>query len=96
MDNYNLKYDIKFIETNPYSINMRYRLKKDGAYICGNASSWLSYSELLANDIQVNSGEVHNYILEWKWVSGSNDTRAGIAGGSAKYRLQINIYAEEI
>ena len=46
--NYNIKYQIRFIENNPYSINMKYKLKKNDTYLI---EEYVSASELNIADI---------------------------------------------
>lgn len=87
---YKLKYQINFIETNDYNINMKYKLKKNDEYIIDH---YVSASELNINDIILNSNENDTYYLEWKWVSSSNDTEVG-ANPESYYGLKINIKAE--
>ena len=89
---YKIKYNIKFVEDNPYHINMRYKLKKDNSYLIDNYSE---VSALTVNDFILNSGESNTYYLDWKWVSSSNDTSIG-KNPEAKYGLEIVVGAESI
>ena len=91
--NYNVKYLIKFLETNPYDINMRYRLKRGNNYVVGNDNEWVIYSALNLNNISLNANTDHIYYLEWKWVSSDNDTEIG-SNVNASYKLDIKIEAE--
>ena len=88
---YNLKYSISFEETNPYNINMKYKLKKNNKYVIDH---YVSYNELklLGQKLSVNKNDT--YYLEWKWISTNHDNYAG--ENSAKYNLKINIKAESI
>ena len=86
---YNVKYDVKFDETNNYNINMKYKLKKNNNYI---TSDWVSYSELSREKIRLNSNSTDTYYLEWKWISSSNDNSIG-EDINSKYGLSINIRA---
>ncbi len=87
---YNIKYDIDFIETNPYNINMKYKLKKNDTYLIDH---YVSASELNVIDVQLNSSNNDTYYLEWKWVSSDNDTQIGTTA-NASYGLKIEIKAE--
>lgn len=92
---YNLKYNISFIESNEYSINMKYKLKKGNTYL---VDQYVSYDQLNINDMILNSNKTDIYSLEWKWV-GDNDNNDSTIGMSAKdgdinYSLKINIEAE--
>ena len=87
---YNLKYNIEFVESNPYNINMKYKLKKNDEYIIDH---YVSASELNVSNIHLNTNSNDTYYLEWKWVSNTNDTEIG-ANPSSKYGLKINVKAE--
>ncbi len=88
---YKLIYKIDFIEENPYYINMKYKLKKNGTYIVDSYSiaSALNIANIV---LDVNSSDV--YDLEWYWISSSNDTEIGKTP-NASYSLKIDIEAEE-
>ena len=86
----NLKYSISFIETNEYNINMQYKLKKNDTYVIDH---YVKASELIVNDVLLNTNENDTYYLEWKWISSSNDTSIGQTP-EAKYGLKIKIDAE--
>lgn len=88
---YNLKYNIEFIETNPYNINMKYKLKKNDTYLIDH---YVSASELDISNILLNINNNDTYYLEWKWVSSDNDTEVGKTG-NANYGLKILIKAED-
>ena len=92
---YNLKYNISFIESNEYSINMKYKLKKGNTYL---VDRYVSYEQLNINDMLLNSNKTDVYSLEWKWVgdNDNNDTTIGMSAkdGDINYSLKINIEAE--
>ena len=87
---YNIKYNIDFIETNPYNINMKYKLKKNDTYLIDH---YVPASELNINDMTLDSSNNDTYYLEWKWVSSDNDTQIGKTE-NANYGLKIEIKAE--
>ncbi|MBR3660768.1 MAG: Ig domain-containing protein [Bacilli bacterium] len=87
---FNIKYDISFIEDNPYNINMRYKLKKNNTYLVDH---YVSANELNINNMIINNGENDTYYLEWKWISSDNDTQIG-KNLDAKYGLSIEVKAE--
>ena len=87
---YNIKYQIKFTETNDYNINMQYKLKKNDTYIVDH---YVKVNELNVNDIVLTSGESDTDYLEWKWSSSNNDTNIG-QSIEASYGLKIEIEAE--
>ena len=86
-----VKYSLDFSETNSSNINMKYKLKKNGEYII---SDYVSYNELDLSNLNLASGANDTYLLEWKWVSSSNDTNIGKNG--ATYGLQIDVEAESV
>lgn len=88
---YNLKYSISFIETNPYHINMKYKLKKNGTYLVDH---YVSYDELNIEGQFLNAKKNDTYDLEWKWISSDNDTEVGKVG--ANYSLKIEVKAESV
>ena len=86
---YKLKYNISFIETNPYNINMKYKLKKNNTYLVDH---YVSYNELNINNQLLNAKKNDTFYLEWKWISSNNDNEAG--ENSANYALKIKVEAE--
>ena len=92
--NYNLKYDITFIEENIMNINMKYRLKKNDKYVVGNDNDWVTFDTLNQNKISSKTKTSDTYYLEWKWFSSENDTAIG-KSGDVDYTLKINIKAEQ-
>ena len=87
---YKIKYSIDFIETNPYHINMKYKLKKNDTYLIDH---YVSASELKLSNLLQNVGSNDTYYLEWKWISSSNDTEIG-ANPSSYYGIKIEVKAE--
>lgn len=92
---YNVKYSIKFVETNNYGINLKYKLKRGNKYIVGDEGNWVSYNELDFDDKLLNISESDTYYLEWKWVSSDNDTLVG-NNINSNYQLKIEMNAEGI
>ena len=88
---YNLKYNISFMETNPYHINMKYKLKKNDTYLVDH---YVSYNELNINEQMLDAKKNDTFYLEWKWVSSDNDNVAGENG--ANYQLNIEVKAESV
>ena len=88
---FKLNYNISFIETNPYHINMKYKLKKNNTYLVDH---YVSYDELNINDQILNSKSNDTFYLEWKWVSSDHDNEAGNV--EANYSLKIEVKAESV
>ncbi len=89
---YNIKYEIKFNETNFYGINMKYKLKKNDVYIIDH---YVTADELHITDQLLSTDSKDVYYLEWKWISSSNDNSIG-TNPNANYGLQIEVNAESI
>ncbi len=87
---YNLKYNINFIETNLYHINLKYKLKKNDTYLIDH---YVSASELNISDMLLNNNQNDTYYLEWKWISSDNDTQIG-KNINSNYELKIEVKAE--
>ena len=88
---YKIKYNISFVETNPYNINMKYKLKKNNTYIVDH---YVSFNELNITNQLLNSKDNDTFYLDWKWISSDNDTEAG--KNQAKYSLKIDVGAESV
>ena len=93
--NYQVKYNINFVENNKDNINMKYRLKKNGEYIAGNEKEWVTYEQLNIKSRNLNVNESDTYYLEWKWFESENDTEVGI-DIEAMYSLNIELSAEQV
>ena len=89
---YNLKYNISFVETNNYNINMKYKLKKNDTYLIDH---YVSANELIVPEMRINTKNNDTYYLEWKWISSDNDTEIGTTP-DVNYNLKINVEAESI
>ena len=94
---YTLNYKITFNETNPYNINMKYKLKKGNTYLMDH---YVSYNQLNIDNMIISSDSSDTYYLEWKWVGDNdiNDTQIGKNASSSivKYNLKIDVEAESI
>lgn len=94
-NNFSIIYKIKLIETNPYKINMRYKIKRNGEFIYGNDSKWVSAEEIEKEGLDLLKKSHDTYTLIWKWID--NDPIDTIAGFDlADYNLSININASSI
>lgn len=89
---YKMKYNLTFIETNNYNINLKYKLKKNNEYIVDH---YVSINEINKKNIIINSKRKDTYYLEWKWVSSDNDTEIG-TNPNATYKLNIKVEAESV
>lgn len=91
-NSFNILYSINFIETNEHSINMKYKLKRNGEYILGGEDSWVNASDIKKDGLSLNASSHDTYQLEWKWVDNDNDT--DVAFNEANYSLKIEINAK--
>ena len=88
----NISYDLEFMEENKYNINMKYRLKLNGIYVAGSNKEWLTYKELLQENIELTANTYDVYTLDWKWQEGKNDTEVG-TNVNSNYKLELKITA---
>ena len=93
--NITLNYSIDFTESNPYQINLMYKLRKGDTYLAGDENTWVKTSDLNIKDLKIDSSKSDTFYLDWKWVSSNNDTKIGQTK-NAGYRLDINLKAEGI
>ena len=94
-----IRYNIEFEENSEYAINMRYRLKRDGVYVVGNDTEWVSASELASAFKELAVDGIDGYTLDWEWPYESGrdalDTEIGEKMVS-EYSLAIKINFEEV
>ena len=94
-----LKYYIEMYENTEYSINLKYRLKRNNTYVIGNDNNWVSANELKTEFSKINANTSDNYSLDWQWMydddKDSQDTLAGENMTSA-YKLNIRFYFEQV
>lgn len=87
-----VEYELSFIETNPYAVNMKYKLKINNTDI---TKDWVSITELSQYKGQLASASEDVYYLEWKWIEAENDTDVG-ANIEAFYQLKIQMNGQQI
>lgn len=92
---YTMKYDINFVEDNPYNVNMAFKLKLNGKYIAGNENTWVMSSEIDQKSVEINSMKNDIYTIEWKWKDSENDTKIGETDG-AYYKMNVSVHAEQV
>ena len=89
----NISYKIEFTEENPYSVNMKYKLKHENEYLTDH---WVSYDELSTDFRKLKNDDIDEYTLEWHWEhDDANDTMAG-KSLDAYYKLNITLYGEQV
>ena len=92
---FSVKYNLNMLETMQYDVNMKYKLKKNGNYVIGNATTWVEPSQLNLSNLVLSSNSFDNYELEWRWFDSPNDNIAGI-NMTGNYTLNIKVDFEEI
>lgn len=92
---YTMKYDINFVEDNPYNVNMAFKLKLNGKYIAGNENTWVKSNEIDQKSVEINSMKNDIYTIEWKWKDSENDTKIGETDG-AYYKMNVSVHAEQV
>ena len=91
-EKFDVLYGLKFLEDNKNSINMKFKLKRNGEYIIGDDLNWESLNNKIINDLPLGINSYDVYLLEWKWMDGKDDTKAGF--NQSDYKLNIEIKAK--
>ena len=91
-EKFDVLYGLKFLEDNKDSINMKFKLKRNGEYIIGDDLNWESLNHKVINDLPLGINSYDVYLLEWKWMDGKDDTKAGF--NQSDYKLNIEIKAK--
>ena len=95
-----VKYNVEFEENSEYAINMKYRLKRAGNYVVGDANTWVTADELtLAMMKNLAVDGVDAYTLDWMWpYEDGKDVADTLAGENmvSDYTLGIKINFEEV
>ncbi len=95
----NVKYYLEMYSECNYDLDLKYRLKKNGKYVIGNDSTWVSANELKTSFAKLNSGKDDTYILDWKWEyeSGKDEKDTYIGENmSDTYKLKAKFYFEQV
>lgn len=92
---YSMQYEMKFLDENPYNINMKYKLKRNSEYVAGNENTWVNVDELTQSGMKIDPNTIDVFTLEWRWEDSDNDTEIGETEG-ASYRLNIKSNAKAI
>ena len=94
-----IQYNIEFSEESEYVVNMKYRLKRAGAYVVGSETEWVSAEQLSTSMKQLAIDGVDAYTLDWMWPyedgKDSQDTKAG-ENMRSEYHLGIKVNFEEV
>ena len=98
-NSYEIRYQMKIsAPEGQLLLPLRYRLKSDGQYLCGDQDTWLTAEQLSAESVNLDPGEEKEYLLEWQWLfAGGNDILDTKIGSAAdlEYRVIVMIHAEQ-
>lgn len=91
-----IKYNVRLLDEMNHFVNMKYKLKIDNLYICGNKDTYVSIEELNIDDIILSKDSTALYTLEWYWDD--SDKLDTIVGTQSNYKdeyytLKINLQA---
>ena len=67
-EKFDVLYGLKFLEDNKDSINMKFKLKRNGEYIIGDDLNWESLNNKIINDLPLGINSYDVYLLEWRWM----------------------------
>lgn len=94
-----IQYNIEFSEESEYAVNMKYRLRRAGAYVVGGETEWVSAKQLSTSMKQLAIDGVDAYTLDWMWPyedgKDGQDTKAG-ENMESEYHLGIKVNFEEV
>ena len=97
--NVKLRYYVEMYEESEYSINLKYRLRRNNSYVIGNNNTWVSASELKTEFSKINASASDNYSLDWQWMyDDGKDNDDSVAGENmtSAYKLNIRFYFEQV
>ncbi len=87
-----LTYSLSFSEDNTYGIGLRYRLRRDGAYVSGT-EGYVAVEELGLGSLTIEAKSSTVFELEWYWEDNDAvDTAAG--ENNAVYTLNITLLSQ--
>lgn len=92
----NVVYHIRFFEETKYSVNMKFKLKKDNTYIRGSEDTYVDIDELDIEEIIALEDTINIYTLEWYWMDNDKiDTFIGSQKIEQYYELNLEIEANK-
>lgn len=84
-------YNLSFLEDNSIHVNLMYRMRKNDEWI---VKKWTKLPDIFFESYRVESSEVDDYVLEWKWFEAPNDTELGLTSSELSpltYQMQLRI-----
>lgn len=96
ISNIDINYYIEMFEETEYEVNLKYRLRRNGEYVVGDDTTWVSGQNIKTSFKRLNKNESDIYSLDWKWFD--NDEKDNVAGENmiSDYKLIIRFYFEAI
>ncbi len=93
----NISYDINVLDDMSNFVNMKYKLKLNNVYVCGNDKNYVTIDELNLEDIILTQDSTSLYTLEWHWEDDDEkDTYIGSLNTNEYYTLGLKIQAEKL
>lgn len=93
----NITYNIRILDEMNHFVNMKYKLKLNDVYICGNKDEYVGIDELNIDNIVLTKDSTTLYTLEWCWKNDDElDTFVGSLENDQFYTLNLNIQASKL
>ena len=90
----NITYNIRLLDEMNHFVNMKYKLKLNDVYICGNKDEYVGIDKLNIDNIVLTKDSTTLYTLEWYWEDNDElDTYVGSLKDDQYYTLNLNIQA---
>jgi len=87
-----IAYNLRLLDEMNHFINMKYKLKIDNVYICGDEDTYVGIEELNIDNIILMNNSTTLYTLEWYWEDDDvADTFVGSLDTDEYYTLRLNI-----
>ena len=92
-----IQYNISVLDEMSHFVNMKYKLKLNDVYICGNKDQYVGIDELNIDKIVLTKDSTTLYTLEWYWEDEDElDTFVGSIEDGQFYTLNLNIQASKL
>ena len=93
----NITYNISLLDEMNHFVNMKYKLKLNDVYICGNKDEYVGIDELNIDNIVLTKDSTTLYTLEWYWEDNDElDTYVGSLKDDQYYTLNLSIQASKL
>ena len=92
-----IQYNISVLDEMSHFVNMKYKLKLNDVYICGNKDQYVGIDELNIDKIVLTKDSTTLYTLEWYWEDEDElDTFVGSLENDQYYTLKLKIQASKL